>query len=149
MRVAFDLDGTLIPERAGQFSTEEPGEIPWRWFVYERIRTGAPGLFAALRARDVDVWVYTSSLRRPWEIRALFRAYGVALGGVVNADQHEAAMRARGARWGTKHPPAFGIDLLVDDSEAIVRAGTTHGFRVVHVTPDDASWCDKVMRELG
>ena len=45
----------------------------------------------------------------------------------------------------SKYPPAFGIDLHIDDSEGVLEEGREHGFRVVVVTPNDERWTEKVL----
>jgi hypothetical protein len=48
----------------------------------------------------------------------------------------------------TKHPPSFGIDLLIDDSEGVRIEGERHGFRMLMVAPEDAQWTAKVRAAL-
>jgi hypothetical protein len=109
---------------------------------------GTRELYREARRRGIELWVYTSSMRSTATIRLLFAAHGLWLDGVVNDQRHrEAEQRAR-ARWPLKYPPAFGIDLLVDDSTAIEQAGKKHGFRVLRVTPQDENWVQPVLREL-
>ena len=49
------------------------------------------------------------------------------------------------SRLPSKLPPAFGIDLHVDDSEGVRLEGVRHGFRVVVVRPDDQHWTRRVL----
>ena len=49
----------------------------------------------------------------------------------------------------TKYPPAFGIDVLVDDCEGVLIEGRKWNFRVIPVTPDDRQWTAKVLTGLG
>ena len=48
----------------------------------------------------------------------------------------------------SKYPPAFGIDLLVDDSAGVEIEGRRFGFSVVRVAPDDVDWVVKVERAV-
>jgi hypothetical protein len=48
----------------------------------------------------------------------------------------------------SKYPPAFNIDLHVDDSEGVRMEGDLHGFRVVVVRPDDEDWTQKVLEAV-
>ncbi len=83
MRIAFDLDNTLI--RCGaSFATEAPTVWPFRWLVHDELRAGTTALLRALRRRDADVWVYTTSHRSVLAVKLLLLAYGISLGGVVN-----------------------------------------------------------------
>jgi hypothetical protein len=150
MRIAFDLDDTLIPSTPDLFPVERP--ISWlgRVFAAESLRLGASALLRGLRARGCELWVYTSSLRRPGYIRRLFRCYGVRLGGAINQDIHYEWLRQQsGARRCSKYPPAFGISLLIDDSEGVREEGEMLGFRVAVVRPDDLNWAEKVTAAVG
>ena len=44
----------------------------------------------------------------------------------------------------SKYPPAFGINVLVDDSEGVVREANRFGFDVIQVRPDDVAWSTTV-----
>src|SRR6266540_1663491 len=92
MRIAFDLDDTLIPSRPDLFAVEKPRGLLGRLFAQEHLRHG------------------TADLRRC-----------------------------------SKYPPAFGIDLLVDDSEGVWLEGQQFRFNVVHVLPSDVAWAEKVL----
>lgn len=143
MRIAFDLDDTLLPTGA-RFATEAP-DGPWifRPFAPERMRVGAGALLRELRAQGHRLWVYTSSARTPATIHLLFLASGVRLEGVVNLDRHEAMVQRLGHRR-LKCPRAFGIDVLVDDSVAVAREAERHGDRVLRVAPDDPAWAEPI-----
>lgn len=142
MRIAFDIDGTLTPLGAGQFPAAAlpfPLRLLWR----EPLREGAAALMRELQADGHEVWVYTSSLRSPAYLRLWLRCAGIRLAGVVNGDAHAQALRGRVVA-PSKFPPAFGIDVLVDDAAGVAMEGQTHGFRVVLVAPADRAWADKV-----
>lgn len=144
MRVAFDLDDTLIPGDPTACPCEPP--VPWAlrpWFP-ERIRRGTWALLRDLRARGCEVWVYTTSGRDAGHLRLWFLLQGVWLGGVVNCRRHEDLMRTRRHPTCSKYPPAYGIDLLIDDSDGVALEGKRHGFAVLVVAPDDPDWADRV-----
>jgi hypothetical protein len=88
--------------------------------------------------------VYTTSYRSVWRIRRLFWLHGIRLDGVVNQQRHNREVQARCS----KHPPTFGIDLLVDDSEGVRLEGERHGFRVVVVQPKDTQWTATVQAAM-
>ena len=144
MRLAFDLDNTLI--RCGNdFPLETPQRRSWAKLLgNEQLREGIQELVKHCRQHGWEVWVYTTSCRSAWRIRRLFWLHGIRLDGVVNQQRHNRAVRARC----TKHPPSFGIDLLIDDSEGVRIEGERHGFRVLVVAPDDAQWAEKVRAAL-
>lgn len=142
MRIAFDIDGTLTPLGKGQFpSSMLP--LPLRLFFREPLREGAVALMRELQADGHDLWIYTSSLRSKRYLYLWLLCAGVRLGGVVNGTAHADALRGRPSR-PSKFPPAFGIDLLVDDSAGVEAEGDRHGFRVVTIDPGDPHWTTKV-----
>lgn len=144
MRLAFDLDNTLI--RCGHaFPLEMPQRrILARLLGSEPLREGTQELVKHCRQRGWEVWVYTTSYRSVWRIQRLFWLHGIRLYGVVNQQQHDREARARC----TKHPPSFGIDLLIDASEGVRIEDERHGFRVLVVAPEDANWTEKVRAAL-
>lgn len=137
MRIAYDLDDTLIP-CGRRFPVAAPCRPRLaRLLRAEPLRDGMPARLRRLRQSGHEVWVYTSSFRSALWIRLTFWCHGVWLDGVVNQQRHDRALGER-ARRHAKLPPAFGIDVLFDDSLAVVEEGRLHGFAVVHVT-DGAS----------
>lgn len=144
MRLAFDLDNTLI--RCGHdFPLATPQRrILARLLSNEQLRHGIKELADHCRQRGWEVWVYTTSYRSAWRIRRLFWLYGIRLDGVVNQQRHDREARTRC----TKHPPSFGIDLLIDDSEGVRIEGERHGFWMLVVAPEDARWAEKVHAAL-
>ena len=62
----------------------------------------------------------------------------------MNQQRHDREVRARC----TKHPPSFGIDLLIDDSEGVRIEGERHDFRVLVVAPEDVQWTEKVKEAI-
>lgn len=144
MRLAFDLDNTLI--RCGHdFPLATPQRNLWaRLLGNEQLRHGIKELTDHCRQQGWEIWVYTTSYRSAWRIRRLFWLHGIRLDGVVNQQRHDREVLARC----TKHPPSFGIDLLIDDSEGVRMEGERYGFRVLVVAPDDAQWDQQVRAAL-
>lgn len=144
MQIAFDLDDTLIPS-ARTFATELPPRRPLgRLFCRIPVRLGTTRLLRALTSQGHDLWIYTTSLRSCFLIRQLVNISGVAVRGVINGDAH-----ARRATNGcSKYPPAFGIDVLVDDLQGVALEGEYYGFRVIQVSPEDGQWVENVLAEL-
>ena len=96
-----------------------------------------------LHADGHDLWIYTSSLRSKAYIHLWFFFSGIRLGGAVNGDAHSAALHGSPIK-PSKFPPAFGIDLLIDDSVGVEIEGEMHGFKVLTIDPEDADWTHKV-----
>jgi hypothetical protein len=143
MKIAFDLDGTLIPT-PGSPTPVERLAIFSRVISRERVRAGTPHLLRWLRKRGHKVWIYTTSLRNPVQLRIWFGSFGVRLEGVVT-DAHHRAVLVDGNISCSKYPPAFGIDLLVDDAEGVELEGKRLGFQVLRIHADDDNWCSQVV----
>jgi hypothetical protein len=149
VRIAFDLDDTLIAgERPFASGLSPPGTLA-RGLCTEPLRKGTTGLLRELRRRGHEVWIYTSSMRAPASVRLTFAVEGLWLTGVVNDQAHREAERLSGLRWPVKYPPGFGIDPLVDDSAAVLAASRAHGFAVVHVTPEETRWVERVLARVS
>lgn len=95
-----------------------------------------------LLRRGCELWIYTTSLRSPRYLRGWFRSMGIPLHGIVNQQIHE---RTVGRQGPSKFPPAFGIDLHIDDSEGVAMEGRQHRFRVLVVSPEDVNWTSRVL----
>lgn len=147
MRIAFDLDGTLIDTR---FESEPPR----RWMLRrilkrEQLRKGFVELFRTLTEEGHEIWVYTSSFRSKAYIRRIFRSYGIVPEGIINQQTHLNALRDRGLfNLPSKFPPAFRIDLLVDDQPGVALEGERFGFSVIVVDPFDERWSEKLLSRV-
>jgi hypothetical protein len=146
MRVSFDVDDTLVCY-APPAPTEQ--HLPWwlrPWFT-EPLRRGTRDLMRELLRGGCRLWIYTTSYRDPFYLKAWFRGLGVPLEGVVNQHVHDRRVKFPAGRHypPSKYPPAFGIDLHVDDSEGVGEEGRRFGFDVVVVRPDDLEWTGKVL----
>jgi hypothetical protein len=141
MRISFDIDDTLVCPRAD--APNEPGWVPnfIHGWLGEPLRQGTRLLFQELRRRGFSIWIYTTSVRTPFQIRLWLILHGIRVDGVINEERHRTQLAGRRfARVPSKYPPAFGIDLHVDDSEGVKMEGQEHGFLVVLVRPNDEHW---------
>ena len=76
--------------------------------------------------------------------------HGIRVDGVVNDERPRRELaRRRFSRLPSKYPPAFGIDLHVDDSEGVLMEGQEYGFRVLVVSPNDERWTERVLNAVG
>lgn len=150
MRISFDVDDTLVLH--GIDAPPERGRLPAfirRWFG-EPLRSGTCSLMSELRRQGWSIWIYTSSGRTPLDIRCWLFLYGIWVDGVINNERHRRELTGRKFPClPSKYPPAFGIDLHVDDSEGVLMEGNEHGFRVVVVGPGDEHWTEKVLKVVG
>jgi hypothetical protein len=146
MRIAFDIDDTLIPTQPGTFATGWPQGLVGRLFAQEPLRTGTAPLMRTLTTEGWELCVYTTSLRTPSYLRGLFWCYGVRIRDVVNQDRHWRWLaKQSGRNRCSKYPPAFGFDLLVDDSEGVWEESVQFRFPMVLVRPGDHDWTEKVL----
>lgn len=146
MRISFDLDNTLICYQDG--ALYEPRPVWFRRIMTNRepLRKGTCALIQKLKAAGWEVWVYTTSFRKPGEVRRWLRSYGIRIDKVINQATHDRCLkRDPGATPPSKHPRAFGIHLHVDDSEGVKIEGERHGFKVVVVNPDDEQWANAIL----
>jgi hypothetical protein len=149
MRIAFDLDNTLIPNGLS-FETETPKRAFFAKLLgCERLRVGTKTLFDDCHAKGYETWIYTSSLRSTFYIRQLFWMYGIKLHGIVNQTIHDTVVRMDGSKYPpSKYPPYFGIDYLVDDSKGVEMEGKQYHFKVILVQPDDLYWGERIINIL-
>jgi hypothetical protein len=143
MRISFDVDDTLVCDPS--VPTEQL--VPWwgRWWYPEPLRRGTKPLMQKLLAGGHQLWIYTTSYRSARYLRGWFRIFGVPIHGIVNQQRHE---RVVGRQGPSKYPPAFSIDLHVDDSEGVAEEGKQHRFNVVVVSPSDLEWVERVLEAV-
>ena len=150
MRISFDLDETLVCRQTPVLVEEGR----WTSFLHlwsgEPLRRGTAALVHQLKERGCSVWIYTSSARPAFRIRLWLRLHGVRVDGVINEEKHRQVLsRGRFSRLPSKYPPAFGIDLHVDDSEGVRMEGQKHGFRVLVLRPEDEGWTQRVLNAVS
>ena len=143
MRVSLDVDDTLVCSPS--VPSEQSVSYPWRFWYNEPLRRGTNTLLGELMRRRCEIWVYTTSHRSSFYLRGWFACLGVRLDGAVNQARRD---RVVGRQGPSKYPPAFGIDLHVDDSEGVALEGERHQFAVVVVSPDDPDWVSRVLEAV-
>jgi len=145
MRIAFDLDDTLICCRY-TFPSEKPG---WprmaNILTQEQLREGTREVFQFCQKQGWQTWIYTTSYRNPFYIRTLFWLYGIRLHGVVTQAKHVRHVTVSSS----KYPPQFGINCLIDDSEGVKQESEKYGFWAIRIAPDDHQWVTAVKTQLA
>jgi hypothetical protein len=144
MRIAFDLDSTLIPS-GNEFETEKH----LKFFTAKLIggvelRKGTRDIFNYYKTQKWETWIYTTSFRSPFYIKKLFWLNGIALNGIVNQKRHIKEVSINSS----KYPPQFGIDWLIDDSKGVEIEGNRYGFNVIQVNPTDENWVETIKNKL-
>jgi hypothetical protein len=146
MRISFDLVDTLICFDPAVPC--EPNKVPRLlrpWFT-EPLRLGTVRLMQELQQEGWDVWIYTTSLRSPVQVKRWFKFYGIEIAAVVNQTIHDQFTRqSQFQKYVSKYPPAFDIDLHIDDLEVVREEGLEHGFDVVVVHMTDTKWTTPIL----
>ena len=107
---------TLIPGTK-KFETEKQ-TIVHRLLGLEKIRFGTIELFKALRNKGHRIYIYTTSFRSTAKIKLTFYSYGIPVDIAINQQRHDRQLRENKTRT-SKFPPAFNIDVHVDDSPGL------------------------------
>lgn len=111
----------------------------------EPLRLGAVELMRSLKREGHSVWIYTTSYRSPTKIRLWLALYGVRIDGAINQTKQEHVRERAGIeRHLLKYPPAFGIDLHVDDADDVEIEGRKRGYRSLTISPQDTEWTERV-----
>lgn len=134
MKISFDLDGTLIPLVPGSFPLEPQKTIHSKLGV-EVMRLGTKEVFHALRSAGHKVGIYTTSFRSRKMIQFWLWSYGVKADFIINEPVAGPKLRQLNIS-ASKYPPAFDIDLHIDDLPGVAMEGERYGFDVHLVSPE-------------
>ncbi|MBE9118587.1 hypothetical protein IQ249_22110 [Lusitaniella coriacea LEGE 07157] len=149
MKIAFDLDDTLIETTQKFASGTEANSLFFKLFFKEKLRKGTKELLKSLE-QDHELWIYTNSLREIAYIKRLFALIGVSLSGVVNSEIHDRFVRNRpNLKNYSKVPQSFGIDLLIDDSPGVEMECQEQNCDVLIVEPSDLEWVNKIVQKVS
>jgi hypothetical protein len=134
MKISFDLDGTLIPLVPDSFPLE-PQKIIHSKLGVEAMRWGTKEIFHTLRSGGHSVGIYTTSFRSRKMIQFWLWSYGVKADFIINEPMAGPQLRRLGIS-ASKYPPAFDIDLHIDDLPGVALEGEKYGFDVHLLSPD-------------
>jgi hypothetical protein len=138
-RIAFGWSGTLVPE-VGEFrciAAHGPTALGYR----PHLRYGALELMRALQREGWEIWLYTQGSLPKQRVALFFALHGVRLGGIITGKEHLGAYRRGNVpALNLKHPPAFGVSVIVDDKEPTQRAGQAYGFEAMLVSTRYDDW---------
>lgn len=109
----------------------------------EKLRLGTKEIFHFFEEENCELWIYTTSYRSVRYIKWLFLVHGIKLYGIVNQDIHKKNVSLNIS----KYPPAFNIDILIDDSKGVLIEGKQNNFKVIQVDPDDLNWIEKIKED--
>lgn len=149
MRISFDLDETLICSDLKMPKEPDILALLLKPFFPDPLRFGAIALIKELNSRGHKIWVYTSSRRSSRYIRTWLSLYGIKIEGVVNQEIHNRAVESGLCPSSvSKYPPAFGINIHIDDSERVKKEGEEYKFNVIHLNPNDTNWVVTVLEKI-
>jgi hypothetical protein len=145
MIISFDLDDTLIPGTK-RFETEKQ-TIAHRLLGLEKIRLGTIQLFKELRNKGYRIYIYTTSFRSASKIKLTFYFYGIPVDTAINQQRHNRQLRENKNK-ASKFPPAFDIDVHVDDSSGLRIEGERFNFKTIIVDENDKNWGQTILKSL-
>ncbi len=145
LTLSFDLDDTLIPG-VKQFRTEKQSRLQ-RLLGIEKIRSGTITLFRKLREDGHTLGIYTTSYRSKAKIKLTFFTYGIPVKFVVNQQSHNVKVHELGLP-SSKFPPAFAIDLHIDDSVGVQIEGEKYNFKTLIIHENDERWTEIVISSI-
>jgi hypothetical protein len=145
MIISFDLDDTLIPGNK-HFNTESQTFIQ-KIFGVEKLRAGTIQLIKSLQEQGHTIFIYTTSLRKIRKIRWTFLSYGIKLDKIINQTVHEKSV-GQNSRICSKYPPAFGIDVHIDDSKGVELEGNHFSFKTIIITENDTCWTEFILKAI-
>ena len=115
MKISFDLDDTLIPSGKATFTTEKQSIIH-RILGIETLRKETVVLWKSLQESGHKVGIYTTSYRSKSKIKLFLYSYGISPDFIINEHQNRKELNHLQLSC-SKYPPAFEIDLHIDDAE--------------------------------
>lgn len=144
MIISFDLDDTLI---LSIFNTEKQTVIQ-RILGLEKIRYGTIELFKKLKSEGHIIYIYTTSFRSTIKTRLTFLIYEISVNKVINQEVHDRTLKEKKTRT-SKFPPAFNIDIHIDDSPGLKIEGEKYNFKTIIVKVNDENWVDTILNEIN
>jgi hypothetical protein len=145
MIISFDLDDLLIPG-VKIFSTERKNLIQ-KFLGIEAIRLGTVELFRNLQGAGHHIYIYTTSFRSPMRIRVMFLFYQISVKKIINQRLHNEVLREQRNRT-SKYPPAFNIDIHIDDSLGVKIEGERYNFATVIIDENYNAWQETVLEAI-
>ena len=143
MRISFDLDDTLVLHGNVSYNDTD-GKL----LSGEVLRKGSVSLLKEL-VQDHELWIYTTSFRKPWVLKFSFWLKGIKINRVINETAHRQMLRTYCPDFQpSKYPKHFGIDVHIDDSKGVQKEGEIFGFNVIQVDPDDINWTETIISKL-
>jgi len=145
MNISFDLDSTLIPN-GKEFETEKRSGIA-KLFGIEEIRKGTRELISVLQNQGHKIHIYTTSFRSKGKIRRTLRYYDIKVNSIINEKENRRVLKSQNIN-SSKYPPAFDLDLHIDDLKGVGIEGERLNFKTIIVETTDKNWVEKIERGI-
>lgn len=142
MKISFDLDDTLIPGNYLEFITENRNFFQ-KIFKIESLRKGTKELIKDLKSKENVIGIYTTSFRPKYKIKFQFLTYGIKLDFIINEKENRKELKRRNLNC-SKYPPAFDIDIHIDDSKGVELEGQKHNFETIILGNTSKNWIKKI-----
>lgn len=147
MRIAFDLDDTLIPTNHAFSVGSHSLAFPLNLIFKEQLRKGSVALMQDLSEHH-EIWIYTTSLRNTFYIKAWFYCWGIRLHGVINHSTHiKNVLNTQYANF-SKAPVLFNIAVMVDDLVGVQIECNQQNCHAIIIQPNDDHWVIKVKKVI-
>ncbi|SEW17584.1 hypothetical protein SAMN05428988_2748 [Chitinophaga sp. YR573] len=146
MTISFDLDDTLIPG-VKRFNTE-PQTFLQKLCGIEKLRLGTIDLIQTLQAQGHTIFIYTTSFRKTRKIWWTFRSYGIKPDKIINQTIHEKIL-GENRKYYSKYPPAFAIDIHIDDSKGVEMEGNRFNFKTIIIAEDNPNWTEFILNTIS
>ena len=66
---------------------------------------------------------------------------------VINQNIHNTILKQQAGNY-SKYPPAFNIDIHIDDAQGVAIEGQRYHFKTIIVQASDAGWTDSILQEI-
>ncbi len=146
MKISFDLDDTLIPGNKFLFSTENRNLIQ-KILKIEKIRKGSKRVFKDLKKQGHEIGIYTTSFRPKFKILFQLLTYGIRPDFIINENENRIELKRKNIN-SSKYPPAFEIDIHIDDSKGVEIEGQKLNFKTIIIKKSDNNWTEKIKQNV-
>lgn len=147
MKISFDLDNTLIPANKSDFPVIRRNFIQ-RLLNIELLREGSKELIQNLKYQGHEIGIYTTSYRSKLKIRLQLFTYGISVQFVINETFNRKELKRNNVS-ASKYPPAFGIDLHIDDSKGVAIEGERLNFRTIIIEKEQMNWTCEILKNVS
>jgi hypothetical protein len=80
-------------------------------------------------------------------IRLTFYSYGIPVDTAINQQRHDKQLKENKTQI-SKFPPAFNIDVHVDDSPGLRIEGERFSFKTIIIDENDKNWGETILKSL-